>query len=54
MVTSELLFIVLLQFPTYKLFNISALKNILVIYTSHERRQFVGLLKWALRPDPAI
>lgn len=51
MVTSELLFIVFYQFPTFNLFDISSLKIILVIYTSAERRQFVGLLKWALRPD---
>lgn len=54
MVTSELLFIVLFQFLSLKFFNISALKIILVIHTSHEGRQFVGLLKWAWRPDPAM
>ena len=51
MVTSELLFIVFYQFRTFNLFDISSLKIILVIYTSAERRQFVGLLKWALRHD---
>lgn len=53
MVTSELLFIVFYQFPIFNLFDISSLKITLVIYTSAERRQFAGLLKWALRPDAA-